>query len=128
MNNYTDNKKFWNTVKPLFSNYNGGAQNITLIDDDKIISKDEEVAKTLNNFFTNSVKSLNIAENNALLNRSNHLNIPVDIALKKFENHPSIIDIKENVTPEANFSFSIVGISDIQTEIRKLDTNKAGTF
>ena len=84
--------------------------------------------KLVNHFFTNSVKSLNIAENNALLNRSNHLNNPVDIALKKFENHPSIIDIKENVTPEANFSFSIVAISDIQTEIRKLDTNKAGTF
>ena len=25
MNNYTDNKKFWNTVKPLFSNYGGGS-------------------------------------------------------------------------------------------------------
>ena len=23
INNYTDNKKFWKTVKPLFSNYNG---------------------------------------------------------------------------------------------------------
>ena len=83
MNNYTDNKKFWNTVKPLLSNYSGGAQKITLIDDDKIISKDEEVAKILNNFLTNSVKSLNIAENNASLNRSNHLNNPVDIALRK---------------------------------------------
>ena len=51
------------------------------------------------------------------------MNNPVDIALKKFENHPSMIDIKENFTPEANFSFSIVAISDIQTEIRKLDTN-----
>ena len=60
--------------------------------------------------FTNSVKSLNITENNALLNWTNHLNNPVDIALKKFENHPSIIVIKENVTPEANFSFSIVAV------------------
>ena len=56
------------------------------------------------------------------------MNNPVDIALKKVENHPSIIDMKENVTPEANVSFSIVAISHIQTEIRKLDTNKAGTF
>ena len=53
------------------------------------------------------------------------MNNPVDIALKKFENHPSIFDIKENVTPEANVSFSIVAISDIQTEIRKLDTGQA---
>ena len=26
MDNYTDNKNFWNTVKPLFSNYGGGGQ------------------------------------------------------------------------------------------------------
>ena len=28
--NYTDNKKFWKTVKPLFSNSTGGSQKITL--------------------------------------------------------------------------------------------------
>ena len=32
MNNYTDNKKFWNKGKPPFSNYGGGSQKITLID------------------------------------------------------------------------------------------------
>ena len=39
MNNYTDNKKFWNTVKPLFSNY-GGPQKITLIEDENIITSE----------------------------------------------------------------------------------------
>ena len=29
MNNYTDNNMFWNTVKPLCSNYGGGSQKIT---------------------------------------------------------------------------------------------------
>ena len=128
MNNYTDNRKFWNTVKPLFSNYNGGSQNITLFDDDKIISNDEEVAQTLNKFFGNSVKSLNITENNALLNRTDDLTNPVDVALKMFENHPSIIDIKEKITVEVKFSFSKVAISDIKIEIRNLDIKKAGTF
>ena len=37
--NFTDNKMFWKTVKPLFSNYNGGSQNITLIDNANIVSK-----------------------------------------------------------------------------------------
>ena len=128
MTNYTDNKKFWNTVKPLLSNYNGGSKKIILIEDDKIISNDEEVAKTLNLFFENSVKSLNLTENNALLNYTNHLTNPVEIAQKKFENHPSIVDIKNKVTVEAKFSFSKVKISDIKTEINNLDTNKAGTF
>ena len=55
MNNYTDNKKFWNTVKPLFSTYGGGSQKITLVKDDNIISNDEEVAETFNKFFIDSV-------------------------------------------------------------------------
>ena len=93
--------------------YNGGSQKITLVDDEKIISNDEEVTKTFNLFFANSVKSLNIAENKALLNRTDDLTNPVDIALKKFEIHPSIIDIKENVTTETKFSFSKSSISDV---------------
>ena len=53
INNYTDNKKNWDTVKPLFSNYGRG---------DNIISNDEEVAETFNTFFIDSVESLDITE------------------------------------------------------------------
>ena len=60
--------------------------------------KREELAKTFNTFFVQSVKSMNINENKALLNTTGNLTDPVDIALKKFENHPSILDIKENVS------------------------------
>ena len=128
MKNYTDNKKFWNTVKPVFSNNNGSSQKITLVDDGKIISNDEEVAETLNQFFTDSVKLLAKTEKNTLLTRTDELTDPVDIALKRFENHPSIIDIKEKVTVESKFSFSKVAISGIKNEIRNLDIKKAGTF
>ena len=58
MRNYTDNKKFWNTVKPLFSNYNGGSQKITLVEDDNIISNDEDIVRILNNYFVDSVISM----------------------------------------------------------------------
>ena len=66
INNFTDNKKFWKTVKPLFTNCDGGSQKITLLKNDKIISNDKEVAETFNEFFENSVKSLNIPENSFL--------------------------------------------------------------
>ena len=62
MNNYTDNKKFWNSVKPLFSNYGGGPQKVSLVQDGEIISNDQEVAETFNNFFINSVKSMELAD------------------------------------------------------------------
>ena len=97
MNNFIDNKKIWNTVKPLFTNNGGGSQKITIGKDDKIISDDKEVAETFNEFFKNSVKSLHIPQNTCLINNTGNLIDPVDIALKKYENHPSVINIKEMI-------------------------------
>ena len=128
INNYTDNKIFWNTLKPLFSNYGGGSKKITLVNDDNIISNDEEVAETFNTFFIDSVESLDITENKVLLNDTGDLKDPVKIALKKFESHPSIIYINEKVTVENKFSFSKVRICDMVLEIRNLKTKKASTF
>ena len=71
---------------------------------------------------------MNINENKALLNPTENLIDPVDIALKKFESHPSILDIKEHGSVETKLSFSKVEISDIKAEIKNLDINKAGTF
>ena len=58
----TDNKKFWKTVNPLFSNKGGCKDNIVLVNGDKIISADAELAQTFNDFFKHSVPSLNISE------------------------------------------------------------------
>ena len=44
----------------LFSNSNGGSQKVTLVDGEEIISNDDELAKTFNDFFINSVKNMNI--------------------------------------------------------------------
>ena len=48
-------------MKPLFSNTNAMSEKITLIEDDKILSKDAEVAECLNTYFTNITDSLDIA-------------------------------------------------------------------
>ena len=50
-NKVTDNKTFWNTIKPLFSDKQKVRQQITLIEGDDIISTDKEVAKKMNDFF-----------------------------------------------------------------------------
>ena len=42
----TDNKKFWKTVNPLFSNKGGCKENIVLVNGDGIISDDAKVAQT----------------------------------------------------------------------------------
>ena len=126
--NFTDNKKFWKTVKPLFSGNTGESQKITLVDGKEIISNDDEIAKTFNDFFIDSVKNLNINGNEAVLTDVGGLTDPVDIALKKFECHPSILDIKEQVSNESIFSFSEVCYADMMTEVKNLDSKKSGTF
>ena len=61
MNIFEDNKKFWQNVKPLFSNKHDVSQkNIIIVEKDTIISNNIEVAEKLNNFFIEAVENLEI--------------------------------------------------------------------
>ena len=52
-----DNKKFWKTVKPLFSEKTMSTDKITLIEDNVIVSDNQKVAEIFNTFFGNAVKT-----------------------------------------------------------------------
>ena len=45
LGNLTDNRKFWRTVKPIFSNKVQVNSSLTLIENGKMISKDSEIAE-----------------------------------------------------------------------------------
>ena len=75
------------------------------MEDDKVISDDEDVAQTFNEFFENTVKTLGITENQLLLTEVVHSKGEVDDAIKMYEAHPNIIKIRENVKVESEFSF-----------------------
>ena len=111
----TDNKKFWKTVKPLFSEKYSSRNKITLLEGNTIISKDEEVAETMNTFFSNVVKELDIKacskdkshcnpdldhiSNSITKFNKSHCNPNLDHIsniITKFKDHPSIIKIKRN--------------------------------
>ena len=53
---------------------------------------------------------------------------PIDYAIAKYKNHPSIIMVNENVSFESRFSFTAVNEDDIQREILNLNPKKLGTF
>ena len=119
-----NNKKFWQKVKPLFSNKNNVSQkNIIIVEEDKIISKNEEVAEKLNNFFIKAVENLEIepfADNDTETE-------DIDDIIRKYLTHPSILKIKEHVNIEHKFTFSKTTSNDMITEIGKLDPGKACT-
>ena len=122
---FNDNKKFWKRIKPLFSEKQKVLQrDIILIDNDKIISDKQEVAEKLNNFFIESVENLDIEhftdDNN---NMSSIINIQ-DI-IKRYESHPSILKIKNNVNIEHNFVLKVISPLEIKHDILQLDKNKA---
>ena len=53
-------------------------------------------AEDFSPFFENAVKSLNISPRNLTLGDTTNLSYPVEIAIKKFENHPSVQIIKKD--------------------------------
>ena len=92
-------------MKPLFSDKGGAKDNIVLVEDNKMISGDTEVAQAFNTFFINSVNSLGISENKAVLTETKNTEGKVEKAIQMFEFHPSIMSIKENV--KIDFMFFI---------------------
>ena len=49
--NVTENKKFWKTIKPCFSNKSKNSERIVLTENDKIVMEDGKVALKYNMFF-----------------------------------------------------------------------------
>ena len=85
---------FCQTMKPLFTDKGLSKRTITLIKGNKIISDDIDVANTLNSFFESAVK---ITEPADFLVDVKNVSDPIDAAILKFKNHPSIKRINENV-------------------------------
>ena len=53
---------------------------------------------------------------------------PIDIALEKFKEHPSVKIIKENVPTESLLHFAKISVSEMTKELSTLNSKKAGTF
>ena len=120
-----DNKKFWQKIKPLFTNKQYVSQkNIVIVEKEKITTKNDEVAEKLNTFFIKAVENLEI-EQFAPNNDSNTQTDSIEEIIKRYEVHPSILKIKENVNVEIKFTFTDTTPNVIKHEIGKLDPRKA---
>ena len=127
LNKYTDNVKFWYTVKPMFSNSGIGHNNITFVENGEVVTDDKSNAEKFSGFFIYA-SSLLTVENLALLDDVHEITDTVKRAIKKFGHHTSIIDIRKNVSVTTKFSFSEVDISEMILEMNNLNAKKSGTF
>ena len=120
-----DNKKFWKIVKLLFSEKVNTNENLTLVENNNIISSEIEIAEKLNAFFSNIVKELNIKVKEDLLCDVSDINDPVEKAIQKYKKHPRIQMIKETFDSNKKFSFDLVSSDTLFKEILSLDTKRA---
>ena len=56
-----DNKKFCKAVESFFSDKSNNFENISLIENDNLLTDDFEIAETFNKFFQNLVPNLNLS-------------------------------------------------------------------
>ena len=54
-------------------------------------------------FFEDAVRSLNVKPDEHYLNDTKNLSDLVDVAIRKFENNPSVQAIKENISVNQDF-------------------------
>ena len=117
---FEDNKMFWRAVKPLFSEKVKSQTNITLIENEKMITDKKEVAEILNTFFIEAVQNLDIEMFND--DREGELQCDkideiIDNIIEKYKLHHSILKIKENVEVENKFEFTDTTEDEIYSKI-----------
>ena len=117
----TDNKHFWKTIKPNFTDKILKDEKIVLVEDDKVITAETDLAKIFKDHFENIVESLHI-ERPCKVDFDRE---PVANAIKNFSQHPSILKIKENTNSSACFSFRTVSKEDLLYQPNTLDPTKA---
>ena len=116
----SDNKLFLKSVKPFFSDKGCNSSKVTLLEENNIISDEEEIVNIMNNYFINVTKTLNLKKQLGV-RRS---------GVNEFENHISIKMIYEKypeILPES-FKFQLVSNSEVKKEIENLDTKKLSTY
>ena len=96
--NVTYNKTFWKSIKPLFSQKSSTHNKITLVKQDLILDKIDNVAEVLNNFLTNAVSNLNIPRYHDKSVNIDHIQDPIARSTGQYKNHSSIAAIKSKST------------------------------
>ena len=86
--NITDNKAFWKTIKPYFSNKGLNSSSLILSEKNKIVTNDQDIANIMNNYFTGITSHLNLKPD-----QINHSEKVINI-IENFKNHEVIQRIK----------------------------------
>ena len=99
-------------------------EKINLTENEKMLASESETAETLNIFFSNIVKKLNIPKFNSNNLVKENSKDPVFKPILKYKNHPNVL-VVQKYSKNKTCHFEEVNIGEVQKEILKLDKNKA---
>ena len=102
----TENKLFRKTVKPSFTDKTLKDEQITLVENNKVVSGESKLVEIFSKSFGNIVQNLGINGLTNISSDNDALNIRQ--AIEKYQNHPSIKVIQENIDTANNFSFDLI--------------------
>ena len=120
----SDNRKFWKTIKPFFSNKGLNSNKLMLKENNRLITDEKELATVMNTLIVNITESLDLKkDDDSSLDLINSENIN-DI-LEKHKHHPSVQEISQTFMTNEKFSFKFVTEDLVREEIMNLDGSKA---
>ena len=123
-----DNRLFWKTIKPFFSNKGNHRGNIKLVEGDKLLQDDSEVTEELNSFFKEAVSTLDANEDSYIINPdSRSISDPIEKAISKYKFHPSSLLINDKIVNQDKFPFKPISKLDIEKEVQLIKPKKATT-
>ena len=83
----------------------------------KLLIREQKIIKDAlmhtNKFVKNAVNNLDLSSNEDLLFSTTHLSDPVQIAIERYKDHPSIMTVQNNVTIDQSFSFQMASSDTI---------------
>ena len=118
----TDNRVFLKTVKAFLSEKVTKHSKTKLVQDDKIISRNDQIAKKFSEYFIN-IPILNMPSNGYKCPDSSEQD-PILKILGKYRDHPIIKLIKGKNNTQV-FKFSQIDIEEVRKSFKSLDPKKA---
>ena len=122
-----NSKPFWKACKPYLSNKNSNIQkNVMLLEKDKLLSKQKDVASTFNKHFESITDLLNLFSWPGHTSVSSR-NDTIGSIIEKVVFHPSIKAIKKKFKIKSESSFNLLFAETKKGVINDLNIKKASS-
>ena len=120
----TDNKYFWETIKPFFTDKGVTNEKITLAGNGETLPKNEEIAENLDNYFSDIITNRKLLPYEDPTTNPENIVDPVLKAIEKYKNHANIRIINDKCKTNSVFTFNQVSLEYIQKELKNLNPSK----